>query len=138
MERFFGTYEPYVYAIMRIVVGFLFMLHGTQKMLGFPASSQPPRPLDLMGGIAGGLELVCGFLILIGFFAGFAGFIASGLMAFAYFIAHQPRGVLPIQNGGELAVVYCFILLYIAARGSGLLSVDAALNRNNVKVAEQT
>lgn len=137
MERFLGSFEPYIYAVLRIVIGFLFMLHGTQKMLGFPASSQPPRPLDLMGGIAGGIELACGFLILIGFFTGFAAFLASGLMAFAYFIAHQPRGILPIQNQGEPAVLYCFILLYIAARGSGLLSVDAALNRNGTRTAEQ-
>lgn len=130
MERFLGGFEPYIYAIMRMVIGLLFMLHGTQKMLGFPASAQPPRPLDLMGGIAGGIELVGGFLILIGLFAGFAAFLSSGLMAFAYFIAHQSRGILPIQNGGEPAVIYCFILLYIAARGSGVWSVDSLLNRN--------
>lgn len=138
MERFLGSFEPYVYAIMRIVVGFLFMLHGTQKMLGFPASSQPPRPLDLVGGIAGGIELVCGFLILIGLFAGFAAFLSSGLMAFAYFIAHQSRGFLPIQNGGELAVLYCFILLYIAARGSGVLSVDSLIFKPRADAESRT
>lgn len=137
MERFLGRYEPYIYAALRIVVGFLFMLHGTQKMLGFPASGRPAQALDIMSGTAGAIELACGFLILIGFFAGFAAFLASGLMAFAYFIAHQPRGILPIQNGGEPAVLYCFVMLYIAARGSGLLSVDAALNRNGTRTAEQ-
>jgi putative oxidoreductase len=74
--------------------------------------------------------LVGGFLILIGLFAGFAAFICSGLMAVAYFMAHQPQGPLPIQNGGELAAVYSFIFLYIAARGSGIWSVDWLLNKN--------
>lgn len=129
MERFLGKYEPYVYALLRIVVGFLFLLHGTQKLLGFPPSGRPPAPLSGMIAAAGVIELVAGLLVLIGLFAGFAAFIASGLMAVAYFMAHQPQGVLPIQNGGETAVLYCFIFLYIAARGSGILSVDSLMNR---------
>lgn len=130
MEAFLGRYSPYIYAILRVVIGFLFMLHGTQTMLGVPASGKPPTPLSALIATAGIIELVGGFLILIGLFAGFAAFICSGLMAVAYFMAHQPQGPLPIQNGGELAAVYSFIFLYIAARGSGIWSVDWLLNKN--------
>jgi len=126
MERFLGRYEPYFYALLRIVSGLLFMLHGTQKLFAFPPS---PVPIPSEGFImfAGVLELVFGLLIMIGLFAGYAGFLASGMMAIAYFMAHQPQGALPTSNGGDPAVLFCFIFFYIAARGSGVLSVDAAL-----------
>ena len=135
MERYLGKFEPYFYALMRIIVGFLFMWHGSQKMLGFPAPQpQPGRPapsLDAISATAGTIELVCGALIMIGLFAGFAAFLASGLMAFAYFIAHGLKAFLPIQNGGEIAVLYCFVFLYIASRGAGLLSLDSLIFRND-------
>ena len=120
-----GRYSSYVYAIFRIVIGFMFMLHGSQKLLGWPPSAQPGGPLDTLGMIAGVIEMVGGFLVMIGFFSSIAAFIASGLMAVAYFMVHQPGGSLPIMNRGELAVVYCFAFLYIAARGSGVWSVDS-------------
>lgn len=140
---FLGKYEPYFYALLRIVSGFLFLMHGTQKILGFPA--KPPSPatqaaanmpepsaiMQALGSASGPLELVFGLLIMLGLFGGWAGFLASGMMAIAYFSAHQPRGILPIQNGGEGAVLYCFIFLYIAARGSGILSVDSAMRGNS-------
>src|SRR5689334_8941691 len=135
MERFLGRYEPYFYAILRIVTGFLFLMHGTQKVLGFPAkppapmaAAGTPPPSDIvtaLGSVSGYFELVLGLLIFLGLFGGWAGFFASGMMAIAYFTAHQPKGILPIMNGGDLAVLFCFVFLYIAARGSGLWSVDS-------------
>jgi putative oxidoreductase len=127
MERVLGRYSSYVYAILRIVMGFLFLQHGTQKFFAWPPPAQPGGggPLEGLSLVAAILELVCGVLIMVGFFTSFAAFIASGLMAVAYFMVHQPMGALPISNRGELAVVYCFIFLYIAARGSGIWSVDS-------------
>lgn len=129
MERFLGRYEPYFYALLRIVAGFMFTLHGAQKLFNVPASGKPPMQLSAFLTFGGILELVLGLMVMFGLFAGFAAFIASGEMAVAYFTAHQPAGALPIQNGGELAVLYCFIFLYIAARGSSVLSLDSLLFR---------
>jgi putative oxidoreductase len=116
MERYLGRFEPYIYAVLRIIMGFLFVWHGTQKLFGFPAGSKPSPPLDGLMAAAGTIELVCGLLVLLGLFAGFAAFLASGMMAVAYFMVHAPGGFFPILNQGELAVIYCFVLLYIAAR----------------------
>lgn len=129
MEKILGAYSSYIYALLRIVVGFMFMLHGTQKLLGFPPSGKPPMPLAPLMVAAAVIELVAGALILVGLFASIAAFIASGEMAVAYFMVHQPMGALPIQNNGEPAVLYCFIFLYIAAVGSGVLSIDSIINR---------
>jgi putative oxidoreductase len=124
MDRFLGRYSGYVYSIFRIVVGFLFMLHGTQKLFGWPPSGGPGGPTEGLMLVAGIIEVLCGLLVMLGFFASFAAFIASGMMAVAYFMVHQPMGPLPLQNRGEAAVLFCFAFLYIAARGSGMLSVD--------------
>jgi len=102
------------------------MMHGTQKLLGWPPAQQPGGVAGLLL-VAGVIELVGGFLILIGFFSSFAAFIASGMFAVAYFTVHQPMGTFPIQNQGELAVAYCFACLYIASRGSGVWSVDSIM-----------
>lgn len=102
------------------------MLHGTQKMFGWPPSDKATELAGLVLAAAI-IELVGGFLIMIGFFASIAAFISSGTMAVAYFMAHQPKGALPIMNGGELAAVYAFAFLYIAAKGSGLWSVDSLI-----------
>jgi putative oxidoreductase len=126
MEAFLGRYSTYIYALLRIVVGFLFMWHGTQKLLGFPASQGGAGELTAQVAISGAIELIGGFLIMIGLFTSIAAFIASGLMAAAYFIAHFSFGAfLPIVNRGELAVLYCFVFLYIASRGSGVWSVES-------------
>lgn len=128
MDRFLGRYEIYFYAILRIVSGFLFMWHGSQKLLGYPPSGGPPSTegLSPLMAIGGGIELIGGIMIMIGLFAGIAAFLASGTMAVAYFMAHfSMQAFLPIQNKGELAVIYCFVFLYIAARGSGVWSVDS-------------
>jgi putative oxidoreductase len=106
------------------VAGLLFAQHGAQKLFGALGGEQVE--LVSRAGLAGVIELFGGLLIAIGLFAGLAAFIASGEMAFAYFIAHASGGLFPIQNRGELAVLYCFVFLYIAARGSGIWSVDAA------------
>jgi putative oxidoreductase len=129
MERVLGRHSAAIYALMRVVLGLLFACHGAQKVLGFPPGGHGRPPLGSMPGIAGLIELVAGVLIAIGFFAGFAAFIASGEMAVAYFMAHFPKDFWPINNGGELAVVYCFVFLFIAAHGSGIASVDEAMRR---------
>jgi putative oxidoreductase len=122
MERILGRFAPQCYAIMRIVAGLLFACHGAQKLFGVLGGQQVA--LASMFGAAGIIELVGGLLIAIGFLTGTAAFIASGEMAYAYFTMHAPRGGFPIQNGGELAALYCFVFLYIAARGAGMWGVD--------------
>lgn len=127
MHRILGRHADRVYAIFRIVVGLLFSFHGMQKMFGAFGGQQPP--LASLAGLAGIIELVCGILVMIGLFASWAAFLASGTMAVAYFMAHQPQAFWPIENKGELAVLYCFAFLYIAARGAGPWSVARALNQ---------
>ncbi len=112
------------YALLRIMTGFLFMPHGYQKLIGLGGVG--PREGTLMM-IAGGIELVGGFLILIGFHTRWVAFLSSGLMAAAYFMAHARDGFLPLLNGGELAVLYCFVMLFLWGNGSGKWSVDQCL-----------
>ncbi|CAN5273672.1 DoxX family protein [soil metagenome] len=129
MEGFLGRYSEYLYALLRIVSGFLFMWHGVQKLLGYPprpAAAGPAEGITTQMAIAGAIELIGGILIMVGLFTAIAAFLSSGLMAVAYFIAHfSTDAFLPIVNGGELAVLYCFVFLYIAARGSGMWSIDS-------------
>ena len=123
MERWLGKLSEFVYAIMRIVIGLLFACHGAQKLFGvLGGQSQLSNPLMAT---AGAIEFFGGGLVCIGLFAGYAAFLCSGTMAVAYFMAHAPGGFWPIVNRGEMAVLYCFTFLYIAAKGSGRLSVDA-------------
>ncbi|GAB3202412.1 putative oxidoreductase [Pontibacter aydingkolensis] len=130
MDRFLGKYNPQLYAILRIVAGFLFAMHGTQKLFGWPGGGDTGELASLMG-LAGIIELVGGLMIAFGLLTSWAAFIASGEMAVAYFKAHASEALWPILNGGELAVLYCFLFLYMAARGSGIWSVDAAMGRGN-------
>ena len=120
-----GSWTSYLLSILRIVAGFLFIVHGTQKLFGYP-EGMPGGPVDLMtrAGVAGMIETVGGTLLLFGLLTRPIAFLLSGEMAFAYFTAHMPRGGLPIQNGGELSVLYCFVFLYNAARGAGIWGVD--------------
>ena len=112
-------------SVLRIVTGFLFIVHGSQKLFGYPPSQQnAPFQLLSMAGIAGVLEFFGGLLILLGLFTRPVAFILSGLMAVAYFMVHAPQAFLPLQNKGELAVLYCFVFLYLAAAGGGPWSVD--------------
>jgi len=127
MERWLGKYSEGVYALVRMVVGLLFACHGAQKLFGvFGGQDLPSSPLMVTAGV---IELIGGGLVALGLWAGYAGFIASGQMAVAYFMGHAPDGFWPIVNKGEPAVLYCFAFLYIATRGSGRLSVDALAKR---------
>ena len=124
----FETWRPRVLGVLRIVTAYLFLQHGTAKLLGIPAVEmfKAGVPLMSMAGIAGLLEIVGGVLMLIGLFTRPTAFILSGEMAFAYFIGHASRGnvLVPMLNGGELAVMWCFVFLYFAVAGAGAWSVD--------------
>jgi len=120
---FLGRYTEPIYALLRIVTGFLFACHGAQKLFGALGGDKVP-PGPTLPFLAGVIELVAGVLVMLGLFASLAALLASGEMAVAYFKMHQPGGALPIQNGGELAALYAFVFLYIAARGSGIWSLD--------------
>ena len=122
----YGVWAPRVLALLRIMVGLLFLEHGTQKLLGFPASPNPgPALLSLMG-IQGIIELVGGILIVLGLFTRPVAFILCGDMAVAYFMSHFPNSFFPITNRGDAAILYCFIFLYLAAAGGGTWSLDAS------------
>ena len=129
MRGFLSRNADRFYAIFRIVVGFLFLFHGLQKLFG-AFGGKPVELVSLMG-LAGTIELVCGLLVMLGLFARWAAFLASGTMAVAYFMVHFPQAFWPIENKGELAVVYCFAFLYIAARGAGPWSLAHASGRPN-------
>jgi putative oxidoreductase len=120
MQGILGRFAPHFYALLRIVSGLLFACHGLQKFGLFGGKAMPIMS-EL--GLAAVIELVGGVMIAAGVFTSLVAFICSGEMAVAYFKAHAPGGALPLQNGGELAVLYCFIFLYIAARGNGAWSV---------------
>lgn len=123
----FAAAPEVTYSVLRIVAGLLFLVHGLQKMFGLWGGQ--PFSLATLPGVAGLIETVTGTLIVIGLFTAVAAFIASGEMAFAYFIGHAPKGGLPVQNGGELAVVFCFLFLYFATRGDGRWSVGELVDR---------
>jgi putative oxidoreductase len=125
---FLRPHAERIYALLRIMTGFMFLQHGLQKLFGLFGGTPPGAPPFIIYG-AGAIEFVGGALVLLGLFAGPAAFICSGTMAVAFFIGHvAPAGgnILPIVNKGELAALYCFVFLYIAAHGSGIWSVDAA------------
>ena len=121
-------YSGEILGATRIVAAFMFLQHGTQKMFSFPVAANNPYELLSRGGIAGLIEVVGGVLLLIGLFTRPVAFLCSGLMAFAYWLAHAPRGFFlwTVGNGGDAAVLYCFLFLTIAAIGGGKWSVDAA------------
>ena len=131
-------YAPMTYALMRVVFGFLFFLFGLQKMFGILGGTV--MPLGSMLGAAGVIETVCGFLIMVGLFTRPAAFLASGEMAVAFWYIHVftiamgkglgfPAGLVPQNNGGVDAVLFCFTFLYICSRGAGLLSIDGAMGK---------
>ena len=122
--KFLGGFGEQTYALLRIVAGLLFLAHGVQKFFNFPAAF--PMPLNPMLYAAGAIELVAGALIVIGLFTRPAAFVASGMAAVGYWVAHGSKGLYPIANGGETIAIYCFIFLFIATRGAGIWSVDGA------------
>jgi putative oxidoreductase len=128
MERFLSRYSPYLYAILRILAGVMYAMHGSQKLFGWPGGN-PAVPVTSLMAVAGLIEVIGGLMIAFAILTGYAAFIASGEMAAAYFLAHAPRGALPIVNHGELPVLFCFLFLYIAAQGSGVWSIDGITRR---------
>ncbi len=125
--KFLDNFQDHAYALFRIVSGFLFFWHGTQKFFNYPIE-YPYGPLNPISMAAGAIELVAGVLIVIGLFTRPAAFIASGMMAVGYWMGHGTQSFFPIANGGELAVLYCFGFLLIAAYGSGIWSLDNKIN----------
>jgi putative oxidoreductase len=119
------SYQAQAYALLRIVAGFLFLWHGTSKVLGFPLPPPAEAPAFVIW-VAGSIELIGGALVMVGLFTRWAAFVCSGLMAFAYWMAHGFQALLPIQNQGEPAALYCFVFLFISAHGPGIWSVDGA------------
>ncbi len=120
-----SRFSPQLLALLRIFAGLLFLAHGLVKLFGFPEGAQPGQvPLASLFGVGAVIELVTGTLIVLGLFTRPAAFIAAGQMAVAYWMFHAPSGFLPILNGGELAIIYCFVFLYIAAAGPGAFALD--------------
>ncbi len=132
--KFLDDYQEHGYALMRIVAGYLFMWNGTQKFLDYP-KEWPWGELSMLQMAAGSIELIGGFLILIGLFTRYAAFICSGEMAVAYWYVHaqQANPVFPMLNGGTLAVIYAFVFLYIASRGAGMWSIDSVRSPDSVQ-----
>lgn len=128
MVSFMKKYDEQAYAVVRIAAGFLFLWHGSQKLFGFPGGVPEGIPAPIIY-VAGPIELIGGVMIAIGLMTRPAAFLCSGLMAAAYWMAHGLNAVLPLMNQGELAVLYCFIFLFISAHGSGIWSVDASRSR---------
>lgn len=125
--RVLDNYKEHSYALLRIVTGYLFLWHGTQKLLDFP-SAYPFGDLSPLMATGGSIELVGGALVCVGLFTRFAAFICSGQMAVAYWMFHAPQAnpIFPILNDGDLAILYAFVFLYIACRGGGIWSIDSA------------
>jgi putative oxidoreductase len=124
----FSRLAPHLLSALRIAAAFTFIAHGTQKLFGFPAAG-PPFQITSLLGAAGIIEAVGGLLMLLGLFSRPVAFVLAGEMAVAYFMQHAPRGTWPLVNGGELAVLYCFLWLYICAAGPGPWSVDGLRRR---------
>ena len=129
MKPFMSAFNSQGYALMRIVAGFLFLWHGSQKLFDFPPGMPAGVP-PFITYVAGPIELIGGALVMIGLFTHWAAFITSGQMAVAYWMAHGTKALLPLQNNGELAVLYCFVFLFISTQGGGIWSVDALMNRH--------
>ncbi|HEX8427583.1 DoxX family protein [Hymenobacter sp.] len=134
MNNSVARFAPYAFALLRIVVGVLFAMHGSQKLFGVPGDKPAVELASLMG-VAGIIEFAGGILIALGLLTRPAAFLSSGTMAVAYFMAHAPGGLLPIVNKGEPAVIYCFVFLYIWTHGPGIWSIDGLLRRNRPEAA---
>ena len=138
-QTFAAEWAPRLLSVLRIVAALIFLEHGTQKLFGFPptASGTGPAMFSLLW-FAAILELVGGIMLLIGLLTRPVAFVLSGEMAFAYFIAHAPRNFFPALNGGDAAILYCFVFLYIAAAGGGVWSLDNARERSALDPARRS
>jgi putative oxidoreductase len=139
VERFLGRYSELIYAVTRIVVGMMYWMHGTTKLFDWPHTrAEGAVELFSLLGAAAAIETFLGFMIMVGLYASWAAFIASGEMAFAYFLRQYPFAILPIYTPpgivGESAVFNCFFFLYVASKGSGMLSVDNLVARRRRQV----
>ena len=128
MQPILSKWSEPIYALLRIVVGFLYACHGAQKLFGVLGAHGPGHAHGLML-VAGIIEFGCGSLFVLGLFVSPAAFLASGEMAVAYFTTHYPQGFWPIMNRGELAVAYCFLFLYFASRGAGAFALDRVIQK---------
>jgi putative oxidoreductase len=128
MNEFGAKWQSHFLSVLRIMTGLLFLEHGTSKFLGFPHVDRVPDAMS-MSGVGGMLELVGGALMALGLFTRPVAFLLSGEMAVAYFYAHAPRGFFPLLNGGDAAVLYCFVFLYLFFAGPGPWSIDAMMKR---------
>jgi putative oxidoreductase len=131
IDRLETVWAPRVLSILRIVAALLFFEHGTSKLLGFPPSDHSGPEFLSLSWIAGALELGGGALLIVGLFTRPVAFILSGEMAFAYWMAHAPKSVFPLANGGDAAILYCFVFLYLAFAGGGPWSLDALRRRGS-------
>jgi putative oxidoreductase len=119
-----SRYQPYLLAALRIVAGVLFLSHGLAKLVGFPVAPPGIQPLTSLFGIGGVIETVTGILIILGLFTRAAAFVAAGQMAVAYWMFHAPQNLYPAANGGDAAILFCFVFLYIVAAGPGAFSLE--------------
>jgi putative oxidoreductase len=125
-----ARFAPHALAALRIVAAALFLAHGLVKLVGFPVGAPPgEQPLVTLLGLAGVVETITGALMILGLFTRSAALIASGEMAVAYWLFHAPRGFYPVVNGGDAAILFCFVFLYIAVAGPGVLSLDRLRDR---------
>jgi putative oxidoreductase len=128
IAKHLGPWRPQLLSILRIITALLFLEHATAKLFGFPASQMPAAAAFSTFWWIGILELVGSVLLVVGFFTRLAAFILSGEMAIAYFVAHAPHSFFPLLNGGEAAILFCFVFLYIAAAGPGAWAIDSSRN----------
>ncbi len=129
MERFLGRFSPFAFVLLRIVSGLMMACHGADHLFGMFGGKS--APVSSFIGFGGAIEITTGFLIAFGLFTSIAAFLCSGTMAVAYFKMHSPRGFFPVVNHGDAAVLYCFLFLYVACHGAGILSLDQALFRRS-------
>jgi putative oxidoreductase len=134
LDSFYVRWTPRLLSVLRIILGFLFIPHGAQKLFGLMAPPQwSTPPIFSLVGVAGALEFFGGLFILLGLFTRPVAFILSGLMAVAYFMVHAPGGFLPLQNKGELAVIYCWLFLFLSIAGGGAWSIDRLWRRDSAE-----
>jgi putative oxidoreductase len=122
-----SRYQPHLLAALRIVAGVLFLSHGLAKLVGFPVAPPGIQPLMSLFGIGAVIEVVTGTLIVLGLFTRAAAFVAAGQMAVAYWMFHAPQNLYPAANGGDAAILFCFVFLYLVVAGPGAFSVESAL-----------